>query len=1099
MAGVDGLTQGDGRIDDDVGWRVGPGRRRRVFRRHGRFGDRDVAFVGGRGGERGHGHPDGVGSAGGEAAEIVPHQGAGSPGVGRNRGGLEVEQVGVPSVLERDGDEIDVAVVEDREVEDEGFADRRRAVERGDEGLAQREARIADFVGRVVGQGRDRRDLRRGGRRGHGGVQLRCGGAGQGAHGDRDPVAGAGHEATEVVPGQFAGVRPVRPDRGPHEGKVPGVPGVSERHGGEIGVAVVEDRDIEDQVLADGGGAAQRRDHRLAEREARIDDLVGRLVGLRRDRRLLRGNGRRGDGGVGLLAGGRVERPHGDGDRVCLPGSETAQVGPSEAAGRNPVWLNRCVQIAEVVGVPLVLERHGHQIDVAAVVDAEFEDDLLADGGGAAAGRHDGLAEHVGGIVDRVGRVVGPRRDGRVLRRRGGRGDRDIAFGVGDRDGGHGHGDPVGGAGGEAAEVVPAEFAGGGGIGGDAGGLVPQEPRVPGVAERDGLEIDVAGVADRDVEDDSLAERGGAGLGRDDALLESVARIALLDFGRVVVRDRIDSIRHAVGVGRVAGDIGEVDEVAVDDGVEVHPGGFAGGEQADVADEVGGDVGVAQGDVAEVGLAGVGDVEAVGHGAAGQAADQLDAGAGLSAVVARVDRLEQLDGGNRLVEAAVEAVVAFAAGEERRERGGGRIAVALVVPGVAPGRHHAAGRAETDRVATGRKTREQVAPDLVGDGLSDAVAVLVQQFDGHAGDAGLVPVLESVAVEVVPHAVSHFDREDIAAVQREVGGAGGQEVGERRRIRVAVRRVVARVLRRAKHAEGIEDRHRVPARREAIEAVPAIRVGVGDREEPAPFVEEQHRDIHDARFTVVLDAVGVPVLPHEVANRDRPVETAVEAEVLLAGGEEGRERGAGRIAVDGVVADVHRRGHHAVRSLEGHTVLPRAQSIEQVAAIRVGERRGDRVAVGVVQGHRDALDAGLAELLDAVGVEVLPHEVADPHRAHVAAVEAEVLLPGGEEGGGRGSDSGRCPARRRPRQSGSAAGRPDRRRTPSRRRGSVHQTGSGRCRRSAGWRWRRRSRRAGRRSGRGRPVRLRPGYRRRSCRATQGRRRGRAGTARRRG
>src|SRR5439155_993168 len=128
---------------------------------------------------------------------------------------------------------------------------------------------------------------------------------------------------------------------------------------------------------------------------------------------------------------------------------------------------------------------------------------------------------------------------------------------------------------------------------------------------------------------------------------------------------------------------------------------------------------------------------------------------------------------------------------------------------------------------------------------------------------------------------------------------------------------------------------------------------------------------------------------------------------------QGAGAGAGRIevAVDGPVGAHQRRagggaGQRAaggeVGGVHGDGVGARRLG-EQVVAGGVGGGvvgDGDAGAVGAGQGQGDARDAQFAGVLDAVGVRVAPHEVADRNRLVVTEVQGEVGGAAGEGGGG---------------------------------------------------------------------------------------------------
>ena len=71
------------------------------------------------------------------------------------------------------------------------------------------------------------------------------------------------------------------------------------------------------------------------------------------------------------------------------------------------------------------------------------------------------------------------------------------------------------------------------------------------------------------------------------------------------------------------------------------------------------------------------------------------------------------------------------------------------------------------------------------------------------------------------------------------------------------------------------------------------------------------------------------------------------------------------------------------------SVVAGAEAPEQIEAVDVGERLGQRVAVAVAQNDPHALDAELARILDAVAVGVVPDEVADLAGARRVVAEVE--------------------------------------------------------------------------------------------------------------
>ena len=76
-------------------------------------------------------------------------------------------------------------------------------------------------------------------------------------------------------------------------------------------------------------------------------------------------------------------------------------------------------------------------------------------------------------------------------------------------------------------------------------------------------------------------------------------------------------------------------------------------------------------------------------------------------------------------------------------------------------------------------------------------------------------------------------------------------------------------------------------------------------------VEEFDGDAGDAGFAGILDAVGVEVVPDEVAEGGGLIETGIPGGVIFAGDEGGGGGGAGGgvgVRVDGVIGALIRRG-----------------------------------------------------------------------------------------------------------------------------------------------------------------------------------------------
>ena len=189
----------------------------------------------------------------------------------------------------------------------------------------------------------------------------------------------------------------------------------------------------------------------------------------------------------------------------------------------------------------------------------------------------------------------------------------------------------------------------------------------------------------------------------------------------------------------------------------------------------------------------------------------------------------------------------------------------------------------------------------------------------------------------------------------------------------------------------------------------------------------------DGGLIHVLDAVAVDVVPDEAAQGDGTDEAEVQGHVAIfigvavlvvrAVGEElARGFGAGRegddaaaphaaalvggdvgIAVVIVVGIGHLRrgGNVSRRRFHVHHVIAGREIDEVIDAVRARGDRGDGVAVhvlgdgiacGIQQGDGGSLDAGFAHVLQAIGVQVQPHQAAQGDRLEEAKVQGHVAV-----------------------------------------------------------------------------------------------------------
>src|SRR5262249_35171127 len=234
-----------------------------------------------------------------------------------------------------------------------------------------------------------------------------------------------------------------------------------------------------------------------------------------------------------------------------------------------------------------------------------------------------------------------------------------------------------------------------------------------------------------------------------------------------------------------------------------------------------------------------------------------------------------------------------------------------------------------------------------------------------------------------------------------------------------------------------DELHAVGPRGQPCEQVVAVQagrvvVGGGGGLYHRGALQQLHRHPVDARLAGVLDAIDIgacarhrSVEPDEVADAGRPVVAEVDGQVAAAAGQGRRGGAAGAgVAVGGRRALAGGGGGEAgqgaagaeVGGVDANGVGARGQAAEQVAAVAAGGgmlRDRDAGPGGAAQGQGDAVDARLAAVLDAVAVEVVPHEVAHAGRPVEAEVDGLVEI-------GRAS----CRGRGEVGAGGAAGGRP---------------------------------------------------------------------------
>ena len=276
----------------------------------------------------------------------------------------------------------------------------------------------------------------------------------------------------------------------------------------------------------------------------------------------------------------------------------------------------------------------------------------------------------------------------------------------------------------------------------------------------------------------------------------------------------------------------------------------------------------------------------------------------------------------------------------------------------------------------------------------------------------------------MPYEIAQASGLDQARIQRQVGFARRKHhdrchaVG---RIRIRVQRIVTTEVgvgeqeARRQHAE----RDLVfDTRNQVLEQVQATVGGVhhvhgviatGTDHAVGATAGQRHLHTVHARLAGILDAVAVEVIEHPVTESCLEEHTGIDTQVIgLAGHQRDGVRHAVVVRIGirvhrVVCARVQRREHRrSVRTIrrqhEHHDVVTRRQILEQVQAAVGCQLRRDRVAIEVLrriavavqQLHLDAVDARLATVLDAVGIQILEHPIAQVHLADQTRIQRVV-------------------------------------------------------------------------------------------------------------
>ncbi len=159
---------------------------------------------------------------------------------------------------------------------------------------------------------------------------------------------------------------------------------------------------------------------------------------------------------------------------------------------------------------------------------------------------------------------------------------------------------------------------------------------------------------------------------------------------------------------------------------------------------------------------------------------------------------------------------------------------------------------------------------------------------------------------------------------------------------------------------------------------------------------------------LVLDAVGVEVVPDEVAEGGGLIEPCVDGHIGIAGGQGvlGGDAGGGiGVRVGGVTTHILGAEGIAAGIDEFDAVGAWGKAREEVGTAGVcGGGGEDGGSGGTEQVDGDACDAGCAIILDAVGVEVIPDEVAEGGELIEPCVDGHIGIAGGQ--GVLGGDAG---------------------------------------------------------------------------------------------
>ena len=328
-----------------------------------------------------------------------------------------------------------------------------------------------------------------------------------------------------------------------------------------------------------------------------------------------------------------------------------------------------------------------------------------------------------------------------------------------------------------------------------------------------------------------------------------------------------------------------------------------------------------------------------------------------------------------------------------------RIAVGRVVARVRQRELIAGGRRKAHAVDAGGQVGEDIDSGGGRSGRPDRVGGRVVQRHPHVRQRRFPAILLAVEIAIHPRVISDRSRPDEARVHRGVRLAARQRDGRRaprRGIRIAVRRVRARVRRRELIAGGKSEAREIGARRQIRERIDARQGGRPRADHVGRRVVERDHHVRQRRLSAILLPVAVCVRPGVVAEARRAVEPRIHGEVRLAARQRDQRRAVRarqRIAVRRVRPHVRGREQIARRRREAREVRARRQIREGIRPGRGGSRRADHVGCRAVERDHHVRQPRLPAVLLPVAIRVHPSEIAEGGRPIETRVRRDIRLP----------------------------------------------------------------------------------------------------------